>query len=139
MDTQSIDPIDLPELPEQEEKLTDASFDSNQVIELARQDPDFLSAMAMPEVFEYQWPPVFIAAWAWILAKLALTRDFSKLALGLPRGFGKTTLVKLMILYIVLFTDRKFVLILSNNQTLANNIIADVADMLSEPNIARLS
>lgn len=137
MDTQSIDPIDLPELPEQEEKLTDASFDSNQVVELARHDPDFLSAMAMPEIFEYQWPPVFIAAWAWILAKLALTRDFSKLALGLPRGFGKTTLVKLMILYIVLFTDRKFVLILSNNQTLANNIIADVADMLSEPNIVR--
>ena len=57
------------------------------------------------------------------------------MALGLPRGFGKTTLVKLFVLYCILFTDRKFILIMSATATHAENIIRDVVSMLSENNI----
>ena len=115
--------------------LTEAGFDQAEVAELAKQEPDFLAAMAMPEVFEYCWPPIFLAVWAWLREQVDLDRAFQLLALGLPRGFGKTTVIKLFILYCVIFTNRKFILIMSATATLAENIISDVADMLDERNI----
>lgn len=101
----------------------------------AKESPDFLAGLAMPEVFTYNWPPLFLALWSWLRDEVDKVRAFQKLALGLPRGFGKTTMVKLFVLYCILFTKRKFILILSVNAQHANNIIADVVDMLDDPNI----
>ncbi|MNB92243.1 hypothetical protein D3C87_725640 [compost metagenome] len=119
-------------------ELTEAGFAQDEVAELAKQEPDFLAGLAMPEVFEYCWPPVFLAVWAWLREQVDLDRAFQLLALGLPRGFGKTTVVKLFILYCVLFTNRQFILIMSATATLAENIISDVADMLDERNIKQV-
>lgn len=118
--------------------LVEAGFAQDEVAELAKQEPDFLAGLAMPEVFEYAWPPVFLAVWAWLREQVDLDRAFQLLALGLPRGFGKTTVVKLFILYCVLFTNRQFILIMSATATLAENIISDVADMLDERNIKQV-
>lgn len=117
------------------EDLMEGGFDQKEVIELAKQEPDFLAGLAMPEVFEYSFPPVFLGVWAWLCEQVGMERAFSLLALGLPRGFGKTTVVKLFILYVILFTNRQFILIMSATATLAENIISDVADMLNERNI----
>jgi hypothetical protein len=115
--------------------ITEASFDAQQVQELAKTQLDFLAALAMPAIFKYCFPPVFQSVWAWLLEYVHKTRDFSQLALGLPRGFGKTILMKLFILYCILFTNKKFILILCSTQTKANNIVSDVIDILNEPNI----
>ena len=58
-----------------------------------------------------------------------------RLALGLPRGFGKTILLKLYVVYLILYTDRRFILIVCNTQALAENFLADVADILSSLNV----
>jgi hypothetical protein len=116
-------------------ELFDASFDLEEVASLAKVDPDFMAALAMPEVFEYAWPPVFKAVWAWLLETVGKERDFSNLALGLPRGFGKSTVIKLFILYCILFTNRQFILVMAETATKAENIISDVFDMLDELNI----
>lgn len=122
--------------PQAADTITEeAAFDINQVHELARTNLDFLAGISMPTVFKYCFPPVFILVWAWLIEYIHKPRDFSQLALGLPRGFGKTTVIKLFILYIILFTNRKFILICSAKEQLAVNIIADVMDMLNEPNI----
>lgn len=116
-------------------ELLDAHFSVDEVVALAKTDPDFLAGIAMPEIAEYAWPPIFIGVWFWLLEQVGLCHLFPKLALGLPRGFGKTTIVKLFILYCILFTDRKFIIVVSATASHAENIIADVADMLDEPNI----
>jgi hypothetical protein len=97
-----------------------------------------LAALALPAVFKYLFPPVFLAIWAWMLSFVHKTRDFSQLAIGLPRGFGKTMLIKIFILYTILFTRKQFILIVCGTQTKANNIIADVIGMLNEKNIAKI-
>lgn len=116
-------------------ELFEASFSVDEIYEAAKQDPDFLAALAMPEIFTYQWPPIFRGVWFWLLETVHKERNFDKLALGLPRGFGKSTVVKLFILYSILFTDRRFILIMAATATLAENIMSDVFDMLDEPNI----
>jgi len=104
----------------------------------AKEDLNFLAAMALPGVFQYMYPVLFKAAWNLMTGAANKVRDFTQLCLGIPRGFGKTTLVKLFILYCILFTNKKFVLVISATGPHAENIIADVCDMLSEPNIIKI-
>lgn len=120
------------------ELISEATFDSQQVHDLAKNDMDFFGALAMPLIFKYCFPPVFKSVWQWLLVYVNKQRDFSQLALGLPRGFGKTIVVKLFVLYCILFTSKKFILILAENQTKANNILSDIIDMLEEENIRKV-
>lgn len=117
------------------ETLLEASFRAEQVIANARNSVDFLSALAMPTIYEYAYPPIYLSVWDWLLEHVNKVRDFSQLALGLPRGFAKTTLMKLFLLYCIIFTDRKFILVIAETGPKAEAIIADVMDMLREPNI----
>jgi len=146
--------LDHPETPAQESVETfhapvhapsedngasnEQAFTTSEVQESAKNSLDFLAALAMPTVFKYLFPPVFQAVWQWLLTYVHKQRDFSQLALGLPRGFGKTALIKIFILYCILFTRKKFILVLAENTTKAINIISDVMDMLSEPNIIKV-
>jgi hypothetical protein len=113
----------------------ETAFDSQQVYALAKQNLDFLAALAMPNVFKYFFPPVFKSIWAWLLEYIYLPRDFSQLAIGLPRGFGKTIVIKLTILYAIIFTKKQFILVICENEDKAKSILSDVEDMLDEPNV----
>lgn len=128
--------------PPQEEKepevLQEAAFNSQEVQELSKNNLDFLAALAMPTVFKYLFPPIFKAIWDWLLSYVHKVRDFSQLAIGLPRGFGKTMLIKVFVLYCILFTKKSFILVICGTQTKANNIIADIVGMLDEPNIKKV-
>ena len=119
-------------------ETSEASFEQQQVHQLARSNLDFLAALAMPDSISFPFPATYLAVWNWLCTYIHKPRDFSKLALGLPRGFAKTTLVKIFILYCILFTSRKYILVTCATATLANNIIADVVDMLNESNIKRV-
>lgn len=108
---------------------------SEDIQKLAKQDLDFLAALIMPTIFTYCFPPVFKTVWNWLLSYVHQDRIFPQLALGLPRGFGKTTLIKIFIIFCVLFTNKRFILIVSSTAKLAENILSDIVDMLEEPNI----
>lgn len=99
---------------------------------------DMLGMVAMPEDITLQFPEIFSQLWEMLKEALGKTRDFSKFAVGLPRGHGKTIVLKLLVLYIILFTNRRFVLIVCASAELAENIIADVVDMLDSDNIVQV-
>lgn len=119
------------------DSIVESRFSTQEVVNAARESLDFLAALALPTVFQFGFPPVFQSVWQWLLQHTLHPREFPQLALGLPRGFGKTTLMKLYVLYCILFTDKKFILVVSSTATLAENFVADVVDMLSEPNILK--
>lgn len=114
------------------------SYQAQQIIDGMKRDMNLLAGIVMPTIFSFLFPPVFRAVWAWIIQYLHQERVFPRLALGLPRGFGKTTVMKLLIVYIILFTKKKFILIFCGTEKKAINIISDVCTMLSESNIIRL-
>lgn len=117
------------------ENITEAAFESSAVQELAKNDLDFLAALVMPTIFQFCFPPVLKAVWQWLVTETFKSREFPQLALGLPRGFAKTTVIKIYLIYCILFTQKKFILIICATATLAENILSDVMDMLNENNV----
>lgn len=129
-----------PAAPSQEiqDPVSQVSVSATEAQELAKQSLDFLAALALPLVFRYVFPPVFKVIWTWLLSYIHRERDFSQLAIGLPRGFAKTTFIKIFLLYVILFTRRSFILVTANSLPKAIAIISDVCDFLDEPNIRSL-
>lgn len=124
-------PLSSPDL----DTTTVGRYSTAQVRERARLDMNYLAALALPDVCEAPFPKIFVGMWALVTGALGKVRDFSKFALGLPRGHGKTTVIKLLVLYTILFTTRRFVLIIGSSEDRAQNILADVCDILDSPNI----
>lgn len=130
----SVAPLD--KTTEVVEGLEEVGVSSEEAAKIARESPDFLNALALPTIAEYRYPPMYIAIWSILTGYLQDPgRLFKYFALGLPRGFAKTSVVKLLILWAILFSKKRFILVLSENRDKAINIITDVMDMLDEPNI----
>ena len=121
-----------------EEPIQEASFNREEIVKLAELSVNMLAGLATPEMFQFNFPPVLMAAWKLLTQSAVKARDFSQIALGIPRGHGKTTLIKLFVLFCILFTKKRFILVICSTATLAENILADIEDMLNQPNIKRL-
>lgn len=107
----------------------------DQIVAAMQASLDFLAAVSLPEVYRFPFPPIFHAIWQLLLDALTLQEGEEHIAIGIPRGFAKTVFLKLLVLYIILFTDRKFILINCNTAPLAMNFIADIEGLLDHPNI----
>lgn len=118
--------------------MFEKTYKVTEVQELAKKSLDFLAGLALPDIYQYSYPPVYQTIWSWLLSFVHVLRAFPKLALGLPRGFAKTTFIKIFVLYCILFTQRKFILIICSTAQLAENLVADICDMLDEPNIKKV-
>jgi hypothetical protein len=117
------------------DNYTSANILADQVRIAAKEDLNFLAGLAMPTTFEYMFPPVLLGAWQLLRIYAGKLKEFPKIALGIPRGHGKTTLLKLYVLYLILFTKVRFILIISATKDLAENVLSDIMDMLDETNI----
>lgn len=118
-----------------EASLEELGLRTAEVEERCKVDFNFLAAMAMPEAFLYMWPMIYLGCFQILQDIMTRHRDFSKFAIGFPRGFAKSTFMKIVVLWAILFTRKKFILVLCANEKLAKNFISDIADMLNHPNI----
>jgi hypothetical protein len=116
-------------------ELHSLNFDAEEVKQLAKQDLNFLAGLCAPDIVEYEFPPVLQAIWEFLLQNAAAIFRSPKLAVGIPRGHAKTTLLKLFILYCILYTRIRFILVVCSTEQHAINILADVEDMLNERNV----
>lgn len=118
--------------------LTPVGVSRDEALHLCKTDLNFFASICIPEIFQFNFPPVFVAIWQMLTDDASKESGQNRLAIGLPRGFGKTILLKLYVVWLVLHTDRRFIVIVCNTAGLAENFIADVADILSSPNVLRL-
>ena len=124
--------------PAPEDVTSIVSFNAQEAHDAAKISLDFLAALAAPLNFRFCFPPVLISVWLWLTTNACKIREFPQLALGLPRGFGKTTIIKLFILYCILFTNKKYILIVNATSALAKNSITDISNFLDETNIKKI-
>jgi len=118
--------------------LQDIGLHRDEAIKACKQSLDFFAAVCVEAIFKFKYPPIFLAIWQLLTEAAHETKGKKRLALGIPRGFGKTMICKLFVLYLIAFTDRKFILIVCNTASLAENFIADIADVLSSSNFIRI-
>jgi hypothetical protein len=104
------------------------------------QDLDYFAGIALPEVCTAPFSPLHHSIWQ-ELTTAVLQKDWNgvaRYAVGIPRGHAKTQLIKLLILFIILFTDIRFILVVCHTHGMANNLLNDVCDMLDSENIITL-
>lgn len=119
-------------------EIATVGLSRDQAVDAAKKDLNFFAALCIPDVFEFDFPPIFLAIWQMLTDGANKKVGQDKLAIGLPRGFGKTILLKLYVVWLILFTDRKFILVVCNTAALAENFISDVVDILDAPNVKRV-
>lgn len=115
--------------------LTEVSAASTDAAELSRKDINFLGMIVDPTEFTFGFPPFYIALFSLLTA---FKEKIERFAIGIPRGFAKTTFIKLLCVWYILFSNRKFILIVGAAEKLATNTLADICDMLSSRNIRTL-
>lgn len=113
-------------------------YDGDSVRSFARRSLDYLAALCLPAVVTLAFPIFYKNLWSLLTEALQKANDFSKFAIGLPRGHGKTMFIKILCIFIILFTKRRYIMIIGANLKKAQAIVADIKTMLSEDNIITL-
>lgn len=114
---------------------SDLNLSGNEARQLAERDFNFLGMLCMPEDFLYGFPEFFLVLF---MKMTGFEKAVQRFALGFPRGFAKTTWVKVLCVWYILFSRKNFILIVCASEELAINVVSDIMNMLSHPNIVKL-
>jgi hypothetical protein len=115
--------------------VVEVGVSSSEAAEAAKKDINFLGALAAPEEFFLSFPVFYVTLFHLLTA---FKKKIERFAIGIPRGFAKTTFLKLLCLWYILFSQRKFILIVGASESLAVNTLADIIDFLGSPNIRKI-
>lgn len=119
-----------------------ANVSTEEIIEAMRNDLNMLASVALPDEFDKPYSESHIVMWDLMTTSVQKEIQdeaiFDRFALGLPRGHAKTTMLKLLCLYIILFTSRRYVLVVCSNFTKASSFVGDILALLNAPNIIKL-
>lgn len=103
-------------------------------------DLNFFAHFMLGDTFKYEFPPLLVMVWQVLVQSVAALQDYvgiANLVLGIPRGFAKTTLIKLYVVYCLIFTRHTFIVNVGNIEKNSSNLLKDVADIL-DSDIVRL-
>ena len=103
-------------------------------------DLNFFAHFMLGDTFKFEFPPLLVMVWQVLVQSVAALQDYvgiANLVLGIPRGFAKTTLIKLYVVYCLLFTRHTFIVNVGNIEKNSSNLLKDVSDIL-DSDIVRL-
>lgn len=122
--------------PSKSSELVNGNFDPAQAYLRGQVDINFFAALALPSIMVSALPDFYVAAFT-----LLTSRDpkaigkILRFALGLPRGHAKTTFIKIVISWLVVYDKISFALIICANEGLAEELLSDISDILMSPNM----
>ena len=103
-------------------------------------DLNFFAHFMLGDTFKFEFPPLLVMVWQVLVQSVAALQDYvgiANLVLGIPRGFAKTTLIKLYVVYCLIFTRHTFIVNVGNIEKNSSNLLKDVSDIL-DSDIVRL-
>lgn len=103
-------------------------------IDLIKNDLDELAATLDPITCTAAFPAIFVNIFALITVALYNIRGIYRYAVCLPRGHGKTIVMKFVLYWTIIFSEKRFIVVVCNTESLAENLIADVWGMLWSDN-----
>jgi len=111
------------------------ALDGEQARGAAKANLNFLGSLCMPDDFVFGFPAFYLTLFGILTG---FSKAVERYALGIPRGFAKTTFIKLLCVWYILFSHKKFILIVCASEELAVNVISDIVAMLGHPNLVGL-
>jgi len=123
---------------------TDAEVDQggaatrDEAEQACRTNLNFLASFCMPGVATSEFPPFYVEVWNYLVKEMN-EREYGavfRFALGLPRGHVKTTLIKLLVFFALIYELSDFLVVVCATEPLAQNFLADVREILVSDNVA---
>lgn len=97
---------------------------------------DLFGGVCLPEVCTAPFAPLHQNIWELLTTSIMENENqFMRFAIGLPRGHAKTQILKMLLVYSIVYSDARFFLVVCNTATAARNFLDDVLDILSSDNI----
>lgn len=108
-----------------------------ELYQLGATDFDFFAGLCIPHVIRFPFPPLYTAIWTLVVtATTSAQREvIIRYAIGLPRGFAKTTFLKILATWLIVYDKVNFLLIVGGTERLAQNFLADLNDILGSQNM----
>lgn len=101
-----------------------------------RHDINFFAGLALPDVSTSALPAFYIACFQLVVKRdIVSIGKILRFALGLPRGHAKTTFIKILIAWLIAYGYSTYVLIVCATEPNAENIVADVSNIMASPNM----
>jgi len=98
-------------------------------------DLDLFAALLLVGIPLKKFPPYYHMLWQLFTTLEIDTSKVFRFALGLPRGHAKTTFIKLLICWLVLYKRAHFILMVCSTEPHSYNMMDDVDYMLSNRNV----
>lgn len=107
--------------------------------ERARTDINFFGSLAIPTVMLSPFPAFYVAIFHMLVNRSPeQIGRILRFALGLPRGHAKTTFIKVLIAWLIVYDKLKFIVVVCANEDLALEIVSDINDILASDNIEQI-
>lgn len=102
-------------------------------------DINFFASLAIPMVMLSPFPAFYVAIFQMLVNRTPeQIGRILRFALGLPRGHAKTTFIKVLIAWLIVFDKAKFIIIICASEPLALEIVDDINDILGSDNIEQI-
>lgn len=110
--------------------------DTTHIYERCKVDINFFAALMLPTVMVSPLPAFYVAIFHILVNRKP--EDIGKIlrfALGLPRAHAKTTFIKVLIAWLIVYDRFSFIAVICATDDLAQNLIGDISEALGSPNM----
>ena len=118
---------------------TDINVSLSDAYHRGEKDINFFASLCMPTICVFQLPDFYVAIFRLLANRTPeQLNKLLRFALGLPRGHAKTTFIKILIVWLIVYDKISFPLIVCANSELATNLLGDIHDILLSDNITAI-
>lgn len=115
------------------------SINADEARERGRTDFNFFASLALPTVVLSAFPAFYVAIFGMLINRTPQqVGRILRFALGLPRGHAKTTFIKILVAWMIVYDKISFALIICASEPLALEIVSDINDILGSDNMEQV-
>lgn len=112
------------------------NIDSREAYERGKTDINFFAALMLPTVMVSPLPDFYVAIFHILTCRSEnQIGKILRFALGLPRAHAKTTFIKVLISWLIVYDKYSFIAVICATDDLAQNLIGDISDALGSTNM----
>jgi len=120
-------------------EVAEVQAEKEEVIERGKHDLNFFASLLIPTIMEFDFPLFYVGIFNLLKNRTpAQIGRILRFALGLPRGHAKTTFIKILICWLIVYDKISFAAVICATDDLAEALVDDINDMLGSDNAQKI-